>query len=258
MAIGTPISEPVAWEILDRYVQDCLQIDGDSLRAVYATGSLGGGYYRPGQSDIDAVLIVADGSQETWGNLEQGSERLSTLNKAYLERYRIPKDFGPFALQASELVPPYDPESDLIAVEIARLKVQGVSVYGTFNLDGVPMPTAKDLRRGARNFEAWLRDSFFPEHPISSLSGTACVNTILMHLGRCLRIERGVLEFNKRALVAAYLAHDPPFVDPTAFRLVEASLAGTHLTESQIEQLRRTVAKVRTQMNEYLGMASVK
>ena len=87
MVIDTPISEPAAWEILARYVQDCLQIDRDSLRAVYATGSLGGGYYRPGQSDIDAVLIVANGSEEMWGNLEAGSERLSALNKAYLERY---------------------------------------------------------------------------------------------------------------------------------------------------------------------------
>ena len=70
------IDERSAWQILDRYVQDCLDIDRESLRAVYATGSLGGGYYRPGQSDIDAVLIVADGSQDTWGDLEQGSERL--------------------------------------------------------------------------------------------------------------------------------------------------------------------------------------
>ena len=52
------IDETTAWEILRRYVQDCLQIDATSLLAVYAIGSLPAGYYRPGQSDIDFTLRV--------------------------------------------------------------------------------------------------------------------------------------------------------------------------------------------------------
>jgi hypothetical protein len=255
MAVGTPIDERLAWQLLERYVQDCLALDRDSLRAVYATGSLGGGYYRPGQSDIDALLIVADGSQEIWGDLEQGSERLAALNRTYRERYRIPKDFGPFALQEHELYPPYDPASDLIADEIARLKDQGVCVYGVFPLDDVPMPTAEDFRRCARNFEAWLEAELLAGHPISGFSEAACVNTILIHLGRCLRIARGVLEFDKRALVAAYLAHDPPFVDEVALGLVEASLVGERLSEPQVADLRRSTAQLRTRMNRYLGLS---
>lgn len=250
------IDEKMAWEILERYVLDCCQIDRDSLRAVYATGSLGGGYYRPGQSDIDAVLIVADGSQDVWGSLEECSERLGALNRAYQERYQIPKDFGPFALQESELYPPYDPASDLIADEIARLKVQGVCVYGTFDLNAVPLPSAEDFRRGARVFEAWFEAEFLPEHPISAFPGAACVNTILIHLGRWLRIERGVLQYNKRALLAAYRQHDPPFVDKAAFDLVEAFLAGERLSEPQVAELRRATAAVRTRMNKHLGVGS--
>jgi hypothetical protein len=250
------IEERAAWEILDHYAQDCLDIDRDSLRAVYATGSLGGGYYRPGQSDIDAVLIVADGSQDVWGSLEEFSERLDALNRAYQERYRIPKDFGPFALQESELYPPYDPASDLIADEITRLKVQGVCVYGTFDLDAVPLPSAEDFRRGARVFEAWFEAEFLPEHPLSGFSAAECVNTILIHLGRWLHIERGVLEYNKRALLPAYRQHDPPIVDETALRLVEASLAGERLSESQVAELRRATAAARTQMNKHLGVGS--
>ena len=263
MAVRTPIAESTAWKILDRYVQDCLQINRDSLRAVYATGSLGGGYYRPGQSDIDAVLIVADGSQAIWGDLEASSERLSTLNQAYKARYQIPKDFGPFALQESALFPPYDPASDLIALEIARLKVQGVCVYDAFDgagtraVERAPMPGVEDFRRGARNFEAWLVAEFLQDHPISGFSEAACVNTILIHLGRCLRIARGVLEFDKRALIAAYLEHDPPFVDRAAFRLVEASLAGCRLSGPQVAQLRRCTAWLRQAMNGYLGIGGV-
>lgn len=251
-----PISERAAWEILGRYVLDCLAIDRESLIAVYATGSLGGGYYRPGQSDIDAVLIVADGSREIWGDLEQGSDRLVALNRTYKTRYRIPKDFGPFALQERELFPPYDPTSDLLPLEIARLKVQGVCVYGAYDLEAVPMPTGDDFRRGARNFEAWFDADFLKEHPFSGFSETACVNTILLHLGRYLCIEHNVLEFDKRALIAAYLQHDPPFVDGCAFRLAEALLAGETLSEPEVEGLWRYAAKLRTEMNEYLGIAS--
>jgi predicted nucleotidyltransferase len=251
-----PISERAAWEILDRYVQDCLEIDRESLRTVYATGSLSGGYYRPGQSDIDAVLIVADGSQEVWGDWEECSERLAALNQAYTERCRIPKELGGFALQESTLYPPYDPTADILPLEIARLKVQGVCVYGAFDLESVPMPTADDYRRGARNFEAWMDDAFLPEHPIAGFSEAACVNTILIYLGRYLRIERGVLEFDKRAVIAAYRQHDPPFVNQVAFRLVEASLAGETLSEPQIEELRRYAAQLRTEMNQYLGVRS--
>ena len=251
-----PISESAAWEILERYVLDCLELDRESLIAVYATGSLGGGYYRPGQSDIDAVLIVADGSQAIWGDLEQGSERLAALNQAYQERYRIPKEMGAFALQESALYPPYDPTADVLPLEIARLKVQGVCIYGAYDLDAVPMPVGDDFRRGARVFEAWFEAEFLQEHPFAAFPEAACVNTILMHLGRCLRVERGVLEFDKRAVIAAYRQHDPPFVDEAAFRLVQASLAGETLSAPQVEALRRYAEQLRTQMNEYLGVTS--
>ncbi len=103
------IDEATGWAILDRYVGDCLRIDAASLLAIFAIGSLPGGYYRPGQSDIDAVLIVQNGSESVWGNSETASPRLHELNERYLQSYQIPKDFGPFPLQPRELNPPYDP-----------------------------------------------------------------------------------------------------------------------------------------------------
>ena len=248
------IDEPAAWAILDRYVQDCLKIDRESLLAVYATGSLGGGYYRPGQSDIDAALIVREGTEDIWGDLDTASERLQTLNGAYKERYRIPKDFGPFALQEQALYPPYSDRWDVLALEIARLKEQGVCVYGGYDLDAVPMPTAEDFRQDAQRFERWLRKEFFKSHPIETFSEAACVNTILMYLGRYLRIERGVLEFNKRLLIARYLENDPPFVDEETFGLVGVILSSYRLTEVEVDRLRDTTARLRAFMNAYLGI----
>ena len=89
---------PTAWQIPRRYLAECQEIDSTSLLAVYAIGSLGGGYYRPGQSDIDAVLLVKDGSEHIWGTPIAPSEALADINRRYLETYHIPKDFGPFPI----------------------------------------------------------------------------------------------------------------------------------------------------------------
>ena len=75
-----------------------------------------------------------------------------------------------------------------------------------------------------------------------------------MYLGRYLRIERGVIEFNKRLVISRYLENDPPFVDEEAFSLVEASRASQGLSEGEVERLRETVKRLRPQMNAYLGI----
>lgn len=248
------IDERDAWEILRQYAKDCLKIDSDTLIGLYATGSLPGGYYRPGQSDIDAALIVKNGSEHLWGNSEKASKSLGELNRRYLNRYKIPKDFGPFPLQERELLPPYDPEADVLPLEIARLKIQGKPVYGQFDLDAVPMPTARDFLVGAQRFEEWWRDEFSKTTPPESMSPTGCVNTILIHLGRFLRINKGIIEFNKRKVVPTYLDNDPPFANNKVFCLVEACLAARTLTEADAELLRSYVGKLRSKMNPYLGM----
>jgi hypothetical protein len=246
---GSTIDEPTAWDILHCYVEDCLKIDSSSLLAVFAVGSLGGGYYRPGQSDIDAVLIVADGSEDVWGNSDTASPTLTALNRRYKEAYSIPKDFGAFPLQAKDLHPPY-PEIDLFVEEIARLKLQGKCVYGAFDLSSVPMPTVEDYLHTASLFETWSQKEFHPEH----MSSTACVNTICIHLSRFLRIKRGVIEFNKLALVQVYLAHDPPFVDNTILDIVNASLASHQLSEQDSLLLHDYALRLRVQMNTFLEL----
>ena len=248
------IDEETAWDILHKYAKDCLKIDSSTLIALHATGSLPGGYYRPGQSDIDAALIAENGSEHIWGNSEEPGKSLQELNRCYLERYRIPKDFGPFPLQERELFPPYNPKVDVLTLEIARLKLQGKLVYGEFDLDVVPMPTAKDFLVGAQRFEEWWRDEFSKTTPLEVMSSTACVNTILMHLARFLRIKKGIIEFNKRKVVSTYLDNEPPFVNPEVFFGVEASLESQDPTEEGAKLLRSYVGELRPKMNAYLGI----
>jgi hypothetical protein len=70
-----------------------------------------------------------------------------------LETYQIPKDFGPFPLRESELFPAYDPENDLLTLEITRLKIQGKLIYGYLTLEKIPMPSIEDFFVGAKHFE---------------------------------------------------------------------------------------------------------
>ena len=247
------ISEKRASDILDLYVQDLLSIGSDSLLAVYAIGSLGGGYYRPGQSDIDAVLLFEDGSEHCWGTGNEPCEALKQLNKTYLETYEIPKDFGPISVQEGQLLPPYDPEDELVP-EIARLKLQGKCVYGGFDLDAVPMPSASDYLRHVQHFEEWFRDRFLRSASFDTLSARGCVNTLLMHLHRFLWIKRGVVEFDKRKLATLYLAQDPPLIDRRLLDLGERSLSGETLAEEIVPELRQRTERLRIRVNHCLGI----
>ena len=70
--------------------------------------------------------------------------------------------------------------------------------------------------------------------------------------GRYLRIERGVIEFDKRLLIARYLESDPPSWDEEAFCLVDASLAGQDLSEGEVQRLREAVRRLRLQTMTFL------
>ena len=153
----------------------------------------------------------------------------------------------------SKLFPPYDPAH--ISVQgIAQLKVHGRCVYGSYDLDQVPMPTIEDVLCDAQRYETWWRDEYEPAHPIEQMPDMECVSTMLNHLKRFLWIKRGIVEFDKRKTVALYLANDPPLSDAAAPRLVDASLADQQVSAAELERLRLWAAQLRPQMNAELGI----
>ena len=90
------ISEEKAFEIVQEFLTDILQISQDVL-ALYVIGSLGGGYYRPGQSDIDTAIIVRDNAAVT-------QEKVDQIAESYQEKYHVPKLFGVIRLRLSTVV----------------------------------------------------------------------------------------------------------------------------------------------------------
>ena len=212
------ISEIKALDIVQEFLSELLSISGDVL-ALYVIGSLGGGYYRPGQSDIDTVVIVRDSAALT-------QLAVDGLAEKYQEKYNVPKGFGAILVQESELSPPYtksETDEFEFTVEIARLKVQGKPIYGAIKLEDIAMPAKADFIKDALIMENWFHKEF--GYPMfDKLEMTGCVNSILMILRRYLIIEKNIFEFNKFKTIDAYLQNDPPIVDQQAFELVRRSL----------------------------------
>lgn len=116
------IGEQQAWGIARALASEIAALVGDKLRAVCAIGSLAGGGYRPGRSDIDTVAIVCDdGLRETEASI-QG------LADEFRKRLGIPKEIGTVVIAESKLLPPYDAREELIP-EILRLRHQGIVLY---------------------------------------------------------------------------------------------------------------------------------
>ena len=109
-----------AIDIAKKFAEEIVRIYPDTL-AVYAIGSIGGGYYRPGQSDIDTVVIM-DCTRA------QANDRITAVEAVadrYWKEYSVPKGFGAIVLGKEQLMPPYIPEEELV-MEIIRLKAQVV------------------------------------------------------------------------------------------------------------------------------------
>ena len=246
------IDEQGAWRIIHAFARDCLLREPGSLRAVYAVGPLAGGYYHAGSSDLQAVLIVADESRHTWGRCFAPGPALEVLNDQYRHAYDLTSDSGATALLESELIPPYL-NTQAVPI-IARLKCEAQLLWGSADLAQVPMPTAKDLRRAARQYESWWASVYPGEAEVFHLDLPTCVNAIREYIFRYLWIERSEIEFSPARQIERFAAANPPGFDPTGLRLLEHSLTGQELSGFELDLLRAWLLNLRATMNRYLGI----
>ena len=216
--MGSAISETKAMEIVGEFLDEIRRKDKGIL-ALYFIGSLGGGYYRPGQSDIDTVIIVSDDAAIT-------QARTDEIAKKYWKSYDIPKGFGSIMIRLSEFSPPYtksETEEFEFTVEIARLKTQGKAIFGGINLNDIQMPSREDFIKDALIMEKWFAKEF-GDPMFDKLQITGCVNTILGYLRRYMMIEKSVFEFNKFFTIDTYMRHEPPTVNELVFDFINKKL----------------------------------
>lgn len=241
------ISREKAIEIAKEFANKISLIKGDSLVAIYAIGSLGGGYYRPGQSDIDTLIIFDD-------KVDYNKSVIKKVAEDYQKKYDIPKGFGAVIVHKNQLYPPYD-KTDELVLEIINLKKQGLPVYGSFDTDSIPMPDREAIIEDANAFEDW-RDKELT-YSKSLLPMAACVNSILILLKRYLLIEKGIVEFNKFKIINTYLNNEPPVVNKEIFQLTDSYINAKdykdeRATEQELNKMNVFHDELKLTMNKLL------
>lgn len=237
---GGMIAFDDAMKIAGRFSQELAEKYRDKIAAVFAIGSLGSDYYRPGQSDIDTVVITT----YSRGELAQIEAVVSSIADRYRKEYRVPKGFGAIVLAEEQLFPPYIMAEELV-LEILRLKTQSKSIYGNYDTARIPYPDKQAIIDDAKAFQTWVdaeRLKSNAERHFSiplKMDAVSVVNSMLIALKRYLLIHHGIVEFNKFKVVGLYLANDPPIVNGEAFALIDALLhnAEMHADEDTLERI---------------------
>lgn len=178
---------------------------GDGLLSLVVIGCLSAGYYRPGVSDIDTVVVVGADARPA------GEALVERLCEEYRVRYHVPKEFGAFVVTPEQLRPPYLPEEEL-APEVQRIVDQGRVIYGA-QVPVVP-PTRAELLGYARWFDHWLKTEFLPANPPKPLGCHAAYNVAAMACRHYLFYRFGPpVVWDKRAALRAFQQRFPSDVD---------------------------------------------
>ncbi len=208
---------------------------------MYVIGSLAGGSYRPGRSDIDTLPVVKSSCTSSDENA------VESLRKKVRSTYEL-KDFGAIVVREDKLVPPYDPTEELVP-EILRLKRQGVLIRGTHDLTRVPDPTREDFIAYARVFYPWLR-TLIDQRPQEYRTVDATVNTILYELRLLVWDRTGDYILDKREIIPAVFAlGHSPLTCQALEKVQRYLLDGEPLSLEEAEQELQVVSKyVRAQV----------
>ena len=164
------ISCEEALEITRKFSAEITNTLTGKIRAIFAIGSLGGDYYRPGQSDIDTVVITSVSRNE----IQQITSIVETIADRYWREYQVPKGFGAIVFAEEQLHPPYIKSEELVQ-EIMRLKMQGKLIYGEYDINNIEFPDWQAIKNDILNFQEWS-----DEQPYFENSAQSFVNSTLM------------------------------------------------------------------------------
>ena len=96
------ISRDEALRIAEEFAREIVRVFPDKIKAVFAIGSLGSDYYRPGQSDIDTAAIT-NCDRHGAALLEK---EIEIIQDRYWKEYDVPKGFGAIVFAEEQLYPP--------------------------------------------------------------------------------------------------------------------------------------------------------
>lgn len=216
------ISRGEAIEIAQKFAQEISSNHPNNVTAVFVIGSLGSDYYRPGQSDIDTLIIT----NCTRGERKKVQKEIRATADGYQKEYNVPKGFGAIVFAEEQLYPPYVKSEELV-LEILRLKTQSKLIYGEYDIDKIPMPNKQAIIDDAINFQEWVdsgKKGKGLDDYVKEFEPITFVNSTLIALRRYLMIQHNVIEFNKFKAVDLYLGNEPPLINDEVFEFINLSL----------------------------------
>jgi len=225
--MSNPMSEAersAAWQELQGFARALRMFNAPQIRAAFVIGSFPGGYFRPGQSDLDVVIIFA-GSPPTDEPTCQQHQALRQAIKELASK-ASPYEIEPMFIYEAELK--RDPQSGLLprADFASRLLLQSQLLMGEFDLHQVDQPLPQDfiyvLQRYLEYFQHKNGPDGFDQAPLSDL-----VKHVLTLMRYALIICRQHVQYNKFAVLQDYLRLIPELPLPDSLqRAIEKSLQG--------------------------------
>lgn len=208
------LSERDALRVADAFAADAVAVAPDEVVAVVLIGSLGGGAYVPGRSDIDTAVVVTNSAGD---HLFREFERLAA---GYAARHAIPKGFGVVPIKVDQLYRPPEPRDEL-APELLDIGQRGRLLAGELDLSAVRQPTAADLLAYCRVFIPWLRsERRDPARPAANQTMDAEINGLLYELRLTVLSSTGRYVLPKRAVIPTLLdAHPGKDDEPQLLRI---------------------------------------
>lgn len=221
MTESAPIE--AAWKELSAFADAANGLRLSEARAIFAIGSLPGGYFRPGRSDLD-VLVIFHGAPEPKAKFsaaqQDEKERLEAL-AAQAAPYEIELIF----LHETRLR--RDPQNGRFpyADFTQRLLSQSKLLWGAFDLGSLETPEIEDITCAFRRYLEYLRkkhgDDFLRQGALTELLKHA-----LVLMRTYLQVQRRVLEYDKTQLARRYGESFPAVPLPSGLtRALEAWLA---------------------------------
>jgi len=189
-----------AWQTLEELSRRLSTALSKPLRSVFVIGSLPGGYFRPGQSDLDLVALFNDPPNR--GNA------FEELRVELEELARPEKLISPFDV---ECLPRFisdlgrNPQTGMLQNPdlVTRMKVQSRQLYGNYPVQSLPMPSSEEWTWETKNFLNWWEEKS-QINPSRFLLPAKQIEKTLALVRLYLAVRRDLVEYNKFKLLETY------------------------------------------------------
>ncbi|MFZ3070037.1 MAG: hypothetical protein WA110_02810 [Anaerolineaceae bacterium] len=227
--------EATAWGELKEFADRVKELSPEGLLGIFSIGSLPGDYFRPWQSDLDVIILLAGVPPKTLEALNRQDALMSTFQE--YASLGIPYPMEVMLCYETELQ--RNPATGILPNPdiVARLRFQGVQLYGSYPLGQLEIPTARDFQQETERYlHYWHSKS--REQNFETASPRGLFNHALALMRLYMASCKGIIEYNKHKLVKTYQDSRPEVPLPGSLEAgITRHLNGDDLAVEELDLL---------------------